>query len=101
MASDKPITAQQAADLLIVSARVMESPLQNPPHVGHHPQTVFAMVGGFVDKVRLLSRYPRVGLRVGKVQPAPAQRCHKILCMQVLIAFGVAQNGLVESRGDV
>lgn len=74
MASDRPITAQQAADLLIVSARVKGIPLDHPPHVGHHPQAVFAVLCRFVDEIRLLTCDPGVSLHLGKVDAAPAQR---------------------------
>lgn len=79
----------------------MEIPLQNPPHVGHHPQPVFAMVGGFVDEIRLLACDPGVRLHLGKVDATPAQRGNKVTGVKVLEPLGTAQNGLAEIRGDV
>ena len=79
----------------------MESPLQNPPHVGHHPQPVFAMVDGFVDEIRLFPRDPGVRLHLGKVDAVPAQRGNKVSGMKVLEPLGTAQYRLAERRGNV
>ena len=79
----------------------MESPLQNPPHVGHHPQPVFAVLCRFVDEIRLLACDPGVSLPLGKVDATPAQRGNEVSGVKVLEPLGTAQNGLAESRGDV
>ena len=78
-----------------------ESPLDHPPHVGHHPQPVFAMVRRLIDEIRLFPRDPGVRLHLGKVDAAPAQCGNEVAGVKVLEPLGAAQNRLPESRGDV
>lgn len=79
----------------------MESPLQNPPHVGHHPQAVFTMLCRFVDEIRLLACDPGVRLHLGKMDAAPAQRGNEVAGVKVLEPLGTAQYRLAERRCDV
>lgn len=59
------------------------------------------MLCRFIDVVRLLASDPGVSLHLGKMDAAPAQRGNEVSGVKVLVAFGVAQYRLAESRGDV
>lgn len=59
------------------------------------------MVRRLIDEIRLLASDPGVRLHLGKVDATPAKRSNEVAGVKVLVAFGVAQYRLAESRGDV
>jgi hypothetical protein len=72
----------------------MEIQLEHPPHVRQHPQTVFAMVGGFCDKY--VCSLDIHALASEWVKCSPRRRSATQILLQVLKTFRVAQYRLAK-----
>jgi len=67
----------------------MESPLQNPPHVAEHPQSVLAVAWRLVDEVSLIRLNPPIGVFRREMPVPGAQFTDGIVRVKALITLWV------------